>query len=310
MDELTGVILSAGKGTRIDPFNARYPKPLLPIGNEPVIGHHLRVFRELGIRRVHIVVGHMMDQIIGHFGRGRDLGLEIHYVEQQQILGIAHAVGQVERHVDGPFLLALGDIFYLAPRISRLVDRFRQGDVEAVLAVKDEPDPGAVRKNFTVETDEDGYVRRVIEKPRNPTCRLKGCGIYLFGPAVFDAIHSTPRTALRDEYEITNTIQILIDDGHRVVAEPVVEWDLNVTFPGDLLEGNLRWLETAGLTNHGDPTARVHPEAVLDRCVIGARCEVPSGAHLHECVMLPDTLVPEGADHRRMILSREFEIRC
>ena len=110
MDELVGVILSAGKGSRIDPFNAHFPKPLLPIGNRPIMGHHLETYRGLGITKCCVVVGHLMDRIINHFGRDANAGLDIRYVEQNDILGIAHAVGQVEPYVDGPFLLCLGDI--------------------------------------------------------------------------------------------------------------------------------------------------------------------------------------------------------
>ena len=72
----------------------------------------------------------------------------------------------------------------------------------AVLAVKDEPDPAAIRKNFAVIQDERQRVTRVIEKPRASPNRLKGVGLYLFDLTVFDAIRRTPRTAMRDEYEI------------------------------------------------------------------------------------------------------------
>ena len=310
MQDLSGVILSAGKGSRIDPFNTQFPKPLLPIGNTPIIGHHLEMFRSLGISRVHIVVGHLMDHIINRFGRGSPDDVEIRYVEQDRILGIAHAVGRVEPLVDGPFMLVLGDIFYLAPHMQRMVERYRRGDVAAVLAVKRETEPGPVRKNFTVEMDEEGFVTRVVEKPREPATLLKGCGVYLFGPEVFDAIHRTPRTALRDEYEITNTIQILIDDGHKVVTEPVIDWDLNVTFPRDLLDGNLEWLGHVGQENLVDPSARVAPGARLTRCVVGAGAAIEGAARLDECVVFPDTQVRDDGPFTRTLFSGDLVIRC
>jgi dTDP-glucose pyrophosphorylase len=310
MDEMVGVILSAGKGSRLDPFNAHYPKPLLPIGNKPIMQHHLELFRSLGIKRCSIVVGHLMDRIINHFGRGRDLGLEINYVEQEQILGIAHAVGRVEPHVEGPFVLCLGDIFYLASGMERMVARYREGDVAAVLAVKQEDDPEMVRRNFSVQLDADGLVTRVIEKPRNPPNSLKGCGIYLFGPEVFDAIRRTPRTALRDEYEITSSIQILIDDGLRVAVESVIDWDLNVTFPGDLLDGNIAYLERLGLDNLVDPTATVGPGVSLERCIVGADARLEGPRRLRDSVVLPGTTVPAGEDLHRALVSQNLVRRC
>lgn len=310
MSRLTGVILSAGKGTRIDPFNTHFPKPLLPIGNTPIMGHHLRMFRELGVKKTWIVVGHLMDRIIGHFGRGQSEGLEIHYAEQEKILGIAHAVGTVEHKVDGPFLLCLGDIFYLAEGMQRLVDRYARGDVAAVLAVKQESDPAPVKRNFTVELDADGYVNRVVEKPIKPRSLLKGCGIYLFGPEIFEAIRRTPRTALRDEYEITTSIQLMIEEGLKVAAESVISWDLNVTFPKDLLDGNLMWLDHVKARNLIDPSAQIHPEASLDRCVIGANVRILAPRILSECVILPNTELTEGEPLRRTIASGDLLTRC
>lgn len=310
MDELVGVILSAGKGSRIDPFNAHFPKPLLPIGNRPIMGHHLETYRGLGITKCCVVVGHLMDRIINHFGRDANAGLDIRYVEQNDILGIAHAVGQVEPYVDGPFLLCLGDIFYLAKDIDRLVTRYEQGDVAAVLAVKEEDDPDIVRRNFSVEVDDDGFVARVVEKPREPASLLKGCGIYLFGPEVFDAIRRTPRTALRNEYEITSSIQILIDDGHKVAVEPVIDWDLNVTFPGDLLDGNITYLRHLGLDNLIDETATIEDGVTLTRCVVGAGARVKGPGKLADCVVLPGTVVDAGQDLRRALVSPGLVSRC
>jgi len=310
MNELVGVILSAGKGSRIDPFNAHFPKPLLPIGNRPIMGHHLELFRSLGVERCCVVVGHLMDRIINHFGRGGDAGLDIQYVEQDKILGIAHAVGRAEPHVDGPFILCLGDIFYLSSEMERMVARYRRGDVAAVLAVKEENDVAAVKRNFTVELDADGYVTRVVEKPREPANNLKGCGIYVFGPEIFDAIRRTPRTALRDEYEITNSIQILIDDGHKVAVESVIDWDLNVTFPGDLVDGNIAYLNHKDADNLIDPSAHVAEGVTLSRCVIGAGARVTGSGKLRDTVVLANSVVEVNQDLHRALVSGDLISRC
>jgi NDP-sugar pyrophosphorylase family protein len=310
MDDLVGVILSAGKGSRIDPFNTQYPKPLLPVGNIPILGHHLNRLKAVGVSDVKIVVGHLMDHIINHYGRGSEVGMAIQYVEQHQTLGIAHAVSKVEPHVHGPILLCLGDIFYLTSGLDRMVARYRAGDVAAVIAVMEDHDAASLRKNFSVELDAAGYVRRVVEKPRQAPTHLKGCGIYLFGPEVFDAIHKTPRTALRDEYEITTTIQIMIDDGLRVAAEPVVEWDLNVTFPKDLLAGNVHYLAHIGQDNVVDPSARIHPGATLARSVIGKDVVIDAPIRIDESVILPGSRVTGTEDLRKTIVSREIVIRC
>jgi dTDP-glucose pyrophosphorylase len=308
MSGLTGVILSAGKGSRIDPFNAHYPKPLLPVGNRPIIGHHVEKLKALGCGEVVLVVGHLMDRIIDYYGRGDEVGVPIRYVEQEQTLGIAHAASKVESHVEGPMVLCLGDIFYLTTSLHRLTERYRKGDVAAVLAVMEDRDPSSMRKNFSVEIGADGFVSRVVEKPRTPRSTLKGCGIYVFGPEIFDAVRKTPRTALRDEYEITTSIQILIDDGLKVAAESVVDWDLNVTFPEDLLTANLRWMKHEGVDSVVAPTARVHPGARVTRSVLGDGVVVDAPVTIDECVLLPKSSA--RVDMRRAIVSRELVIRC
>lgn len=115
----------------------------------------------------------------------------------------------------------------------------------------------------------------MIEKPRNVNSQLKGCGLYVFDPHIFDAIRRTPRTAMRDEYEITDTIQILINDGYMVHHQPIVERDLNLTKPDDLLTINLIELARAGLTRLVDDSATV---TVLDNLSVGTRGAVPEGA--------------------------------
>ncbi len=227
---LTGVILAAGKGSRIQPLNLYLPKPLLPVCNKPIIQYQLEDMRDIGVRDVLIVVGHLKEEIISYFGNGSDLGLNIRYVEQKETLGIAHAVAQLENDVDSPFILFLGDIFMVPKNLRSMERLFWERRAGAVLAVKREDNPEYVRRNFAVILHSSGTVTRVIEKPRYITSNLKGCGVYIFDQAIFDAIRRTPRTAQRDEYEITNSLQILIDDGYPVYTAEVIDWDMNMTF--------------------------------------------------------------------------------
>lgn len=305
-----GVILSAGKGSRIDPFSAQWPKPLLPIGDRPILAHQVDLLRGLGIRKIFFVVGHLMNHIITTFGDGERYGVAIEYVEQQETLGIAHAVGTLESRIDQPFLLLLGDIFYVPEDLGAMLRRFDQGDTAGVLAIKRTGDPEEVRKNFTVEMTPEGHVTRVVEKPRKPASDLKGCGIYVFGPDIFDAIRVTPRTAQRDEYELTNSIQILIDRGRTIAALEVVAWDSNITYPRDLLECNLRWLRHRKMTRYVAPTARLHPQSVVEGSVVGARVVLDHPIHVRDSVLLPGTRVDGKEDLRRAILAPGIRIHC
>src|SRR5579884_43697 len=237
-----GVILAAGRGSRISPLSLRYPKPLLPVCNKPVMQYQIEAMRTAGISEVVIVIGHLGGEIMSYFGDGGVLGVKIRYVEDLDPQGIAASLAKAEPSVGSPFVLFLGDIFVglddLAPAMARLVDRGALGGI----VVKREDTPEPVKRNFAVLTTPDGRVWRVIEKPKDPPSLLKGCGVYLFTPAIFDAIRRTPRSALRGEYELTDAIQQLIEGGGAVYSEELARWDVNLTYPGDLLDCNLRML--------------------------------------------------------------------
>jgi len=307
--DLEGVILAAGKGTRIQPFSDHYPKPLLPVFNRPLLLWQVEAMRELGIRDILIVVGHLGHRIVESLGDGSRYGVRIRYVEQQETLGIAHAVGQLEPHVTRPFLLFLGDIFFETRDLGSMLERFGEDGVDGVLAVKVEDDPAAMRRNFSVEVGDDGFVRRVVEKPRLPRTNLKGCGLYLFDVGIFDAVRATPRTALRDEYELTTTIQIYLNDGYGVVPAEVVERDLNLSNPPDLLNLNLHVMQRQGLERSLAEGVVVEDGASVTRSVIMQGAHVPAGAHLTECLVLPGERVPVG-QHTRTIFASGLEVPC
>lgn len=307
--DLEGVILAAGKGTRIQPFSDHYPKPLLPVFNRPLLLWQVEAMRELGIRDILIVVGHLGHRIVESLGDGSRFGVRIRYVEQQQTLGIAHAVGQLEPHITRPFLLFLGDIFFETRDLGSMLERFGEDGVDGVLAVKVEDDPAAMRRNFSVEVGDDGFVRRVVEKPRLPRTNLKGCGLYLFDVGIFDAVRATPRTALRDEYELTTTIQIYLNDGYGVVPAEVVERDLNLSNPPDLLNLNLHVMQREGLERSLGEGVVVEDGASVTRSVIMRGAHVPAGAHLTECLVLPGERVPVG-QHTRTIFASGLEVPC
>lgn len=307
--EVMGVILAAGKGSRIQPFSASTPKPLLPILGRPLLAWQIETMRALGIQDVLVLVGHLGHHVVQTLGDGSRFGVRLRYAEQEQALGIAHAVGRLEPFVDRPFLLFLGDIFFETDELSRMLELFERDGVDAVLAVKEESDPEAIRRNFTVEEDERGFVRRVIEKPRNPRTRRKGCGLYLFDPAIFDAVRRTPRTALRDEYELTDSIQIFIEYGYGVVAAPVIQRDLNLSVPKDLLALNLYVMEREGRSPWIAPEARVASGARVVRSVVMAGASVEAGADLERCLVMPGETVREGV-HRDAIFVAGDQVSC
>jgi len=308
---MVGVILAAGKGARMYPFSERSPKPILPILNRPLLAHQIEVMRDCGISEVHIVVGHLGYQVAGAFGDGSQYGVKIHFVEQESTLGLAHAVGALESRVQVPFLLMLGDIyFHLKAPLRPLCDQVLSGEVNANLVSMYEPDPEMVRRNFVIQADERGRVHKVIEKPRYVDSQLKGCGLYVFDPHIFDAIRRTPRTAMRDEYEITDSIQILINDGYVTHHHPIAERDLNLTKPADLLTINLIELARAGLSALVDPTAKLAPGTHVEHSVIGKDVTINHPIRITNSVILPGVTVSAATDLDSVVMDGEHTVYC
>ncbi len=308
--KLTGVILAAGRGTRMEPFTVRYPKPILPICNIPLLHYQIEMMRDLGVEEIIIVIGHLGYEIAQSFGDGSYLGVKLIYVEQRETLGIAHALGKLEPHISSPILLSLGDIFFVTENIRSMEAKMLAHDAGAVLAVKYEENLDAIKRNFTVLLDDNSMVKRVIEKPRHISSSIKGCGLYMFTQHVFDAIRRTPRTAMRDEYEITDTIQILIDDGFPVLVSDVVKWDMNVTFPSDVLACNLIQLKRMGKDRIIGDKVKIHPGAEIYHSVVGDGAVIENPVRITNTVIFPNAVVSASHDIDNFIITPDHNIDC
>ncbi|MFN0178566.1 MAG: sugar phosphate nucleotidyltransferase [Gemmatimonadales bacterium] len=304
------MILAAGKGTRIYPFSETLPKPILPVCNQPLLACQLEFLRAYGAREVLIVIGHLGYTIVDALGDGSRWGVTIRYVEQRETLGLAHAVGKLEKSIDSPFILLLGDIYFTTGDLKPMIRRVLGGEINGFLASKIEPDPEMIRRNFAIMADDDGRVRRVVEKPHFPRSTVKGCGLYVFDQHVFDAIRRTPRTAMRDEYEITDSIQIMIDDGATVYHDPVVVEDMNITFPDDLLHVNRMELRKRGLDRLVAAGVTVPPGSDVRGSVIGAGATFDRPVRLTNSLVLAGTRVTAPGDLDHVIAHGDSVVQC
>ena len=308
--QYTGAILAAGRGTRIAPFSENWPKPLLPVCNQPLIEHQIEIMKQVGITDIVILVGHKGYEIARRLGDGRQLGVNLRYAEQTSSLGIAHATGRLEAHIKTPFLMFLGDIFFITENIENMFTQFEEQGGGAVLATKHERDPDAIRKNYALRLNDDGFVTRVIEKPRHLVNTLKGVGLYLFDLSIFDAIRRTPRTAMRDEYEITDAIQVLIQDGYPVRPSNSVVDDINLTTASDLLFCNVMMARQGGRANLIGNGVQLHEGAKLNSCVVGNNASVLNPISITESVIFEGTKVDSVTGFHRYILTPEFKVDC
>jgi len=302
----SGVILAAGTGARIRPLSLSLPKPMLPICNKPIIQYQIESMIGLGIKNIFIVCGEFKDVFQNHFQGGEELGVSIRYVEQEKPLGIAHALAGVEKYVKGPFLLFLGDILFITKDLHKMLEMFENRQACGILAVKEESNPEYIKRNFAVLLHESKMVKRVIEKPRYISNNLKGCGIYLFDLPIFDAVRRTPRTAMRDEYEITSSIQILIDDGYPVYPAEVIEWDVNITIVDDLLLCNLKMLDYLNKDNEIGKHVFLHPEIKIIHSIIGDNVIIEHPLKIQDSIIMPRTKVISQNDINKSLVSNDY----
>lgn len=300
-----GVILAAGYGARLGPFGKQNPKPIVPIANKPLIVYQIEALKSIGVHEFIVVIGHLGYRIIQTLGDGSKWDVHIRYVEQEKRLGLAHAVGQLESYINGPFFLLLGDIFFHAPRLQLMIEEMCQHHCAGVLATKEETDLENIKKNFSVYIDKEGFVTKVVEKPKYPQTNLKGCGIYLFDERIFEGIHRTPRTALRDEYELTDSIQILIDFGYPVKALSIIEWDVNLTYIKDLITCCIYELSRQKKSFIIGENCSIGHNCTFTETVIGDNVTIGDNCTLNKCVVLSDVTIAENTHLENCVLSPE-----
>ncbi len=200
------VILAAGRGKRLEPLTLTTPKVMLPLAGKPLLEYILEAAKEAGIGEAVLVVGHGRERIEEYFGDGSAWNMRLEYALQGELMGTAHALGQVRLEED--FLALNGDTLISQDCIKEVLAHHSTACTMGLRKVEDPGSYGAVRL--------DGErVVEVVEKPREFVSDLVNAGIYAFSPKVFDAIAETP-VSERKEYELTTAIQLLIKGGEEV----------------------------------------------------------------------------------------------
>ncbi len=270
---MKAVILAAGEGSRMRPLTYTRPKVMLPVAGKPILEHLILKAKEAGVNEFVLVVGYHDEEIRNYFNGGARLGVSIDYATQRRQLGTANALSQVAPVVgDKTFLVMNGDAIVGSDDIKNLIAR----DVTtlSLFEVKETRGLGTV----TVSGDR---VTRIYEKMENPPSNLANAGIYLFTREIFNAIEKTQRSP-RGEYEITESIQIMIDGGIPV-SYGVIRYWLDLTYPWDLLNANEVLL--SGLK--GEILGEIEPNVTLKGQVsVGKGTTVRSGAYIVGPVMI------------------------
>lgn len=279
---MKGLILSGGTGSRLYPLTYTNAKQLIPVANKPILFRVIESIRDAGIDDIGIVVGDTARRIKEAVGSGDRWGVNITYIHQEQPLGLAHAV-KVSRDFlgDDRFVMFLGDNV-IQGGISSLISQFATKDWNSQIVLTRVAHP---EQYGVAELDDNGQIRCLVEKPKNPPSDLALVGIYMFDKSVMDAVDAiTP--SWRGELEITDAIQWLVNNNCTVHPYVHRGWWIDTGRPNDMLEANDLVLEELNYAVEG----------YVDRdSTIGRRVTIERGAEVINSVIRGPAIIGENS---------------
>ncbi|MEX2981293.1 glucose-1-phosphate thymidylyltransferase [Streptomyces sp. C36] len=294
---MKALVLAGGAGTRLRPITHTSAKQLVPVANKPVLFYGLEAIAAAGITDVGIVVGDTVDEIMEAVGDGSKFGLDVSYIPQQEPLGLAHAVRISRKYLgDDDFAMYLGDNFVVGG-IDEPIREFHAHRPDAHLLLTHVSDP---RSFGVAELDASGRVRRLEEKPARPKSDLALVGVYLFSPAIHEAVRAI-EPSWRGELEITHAVQWLIDAGREVRSTQITGYWKDTGNVTDMLEVNRLVLETLeprcdGLVDERSELigrVRVDEGAVVRNSRVVGPAVIGSGAVVADSYVGPFTSIAE-----------------
>ena len=311
-DKIKAVILAAGEGKRMHPLTETRPKAMLTIANKPILEHLITEGLKAGIKEYLIVIGYHDEIIQQYFGNGSKWKADMQYVTQMQQLGTAHAVEAVRSFVHQRFLLMNGDILVKSNDMAAMLSN--NGLAMGIFEYANTEYLGTV-----VLSHKNKDVVAIHEKSDNPRSNLVNAGIYQLTDKIFDAISRTQKSR-RGEYELTDSLQLLINDGCKITGERLSYWQ-NLSYPWDILGANESLLSEIQPLNLGkieqnvviqgqvqigaDTIIRansyiVGPASIGENCQIGPNCfirpttSISNNCHIGSFVEVKNSIIMAG----------------
>ncbi|MFQ6015922.1 MAG: sugar phosphate nucleotidyltransferase [Anaerolineae bacterium] len=309
---MQGVILAAGKGSRLHPITTKRSKAMLPILGRPVVERVMETLWANGVREFILVVSPEDTDIRRYFREESPLEAKVEFVIQEKRLGMANALACAASLVEGDFILSACDNLMSADHIAEMMQVYQAGpDINGVMSLQ-RATPQEIPR-VGVVTMNGRWITRVIEKPsleEAPT-NIATLPLYIFSVRLLDYLPRVPLSP-RGEYEIQDAIQMLIDERGRVCGV-FTDHRLDLTGPQDLLAINRHYLVnghdqpqlapfTVGKNTHLITPLRIEEGTTIGPdCVIGPRvyierdCRIGQGVTIKDAVVLRESVIEDGA---------------
>lgn len=300
---MKALILSGGHGTRLRPITHSQQKQLIPVANKPILFYPIEDVIEAGARDIGIILGPNKDQVMDAV-KSVQWDANIEFIYQGEPKGLAHTILVAEDFLgDDDFIMYLGDNI-IKGGITAHVEKFRRLDLDSLVLLTQVDDP---QRFGVAEFDEHGGVKRLVEKPKVPPSNFALAGIYFFKSIIIEACKSI-KPSWRNELEITDAIQWLIDSGRRVEASSVVGWWKDTGKAEDILEANRLILDDIKPMNNGQLlNSKIYGRAVIDQssvienstvkgpCIIGRNCKI-FNTYIGPYTSINDECIIEGTE--------------
>ncbi len=305
---MQGIILAAGKGSRLQHITLTRSKAMLPILGKPIVERVMEDLAMNGVNDFILVVSPDDHYITHYFRRESEIQGEVRFVYQPKRLGMADALCCAAPLVTGDFILSACDNLVSAHHVARMLDAWRSV-----------PHPTAILTLMSVEPDrfgsvgivemEGAWVKRIVEKPRpeDAPSNISSLPLYCFTPRILDYLPEVPRSP-RGEYELQDAIQMLVERDGRV-GGVTCERRLTLTSSADLLAINQHYLingndrpQLAPYTV-GPNTQLITPLRIENGTLIGANCVIGPNVYIER-----DCHIGEGVTIRNAVLLRESSV--
>ena len=302
---MKGIILHGGHGTRLRPLTHTGPKQLLPIANKAMSQYALEDLKTAGITEIGIIIGDVFpEKVKEYYGNGEKFGVKITYIYQDAPKGISHAIRLCKDFIGNDrFIVYLGDNV-LRKNLIDYTKKFQTSNSDAMILLCKVDDP---QRFGIAELDKDNptKIKNIIEKPKVPPSDLAVIGIYFLTPKIFEVIDRL-KPSWRGELEITEALQILMDDGNKIEYDSVTGWWKDTGTPEDIIHANKLVLDSIGNENQflidhdaeikdnvviGSGTILDNKSSIMGPVIIGKNCTIGPGVKLGPYVSVGDNCI-------------------
>ena len=238
---MKGIILHGGHGTRLRPLTHTGPKQLLPIANKPMSEYCIESLKEAGITDIAVVIGGIgSERVKEYYKNGKEFGVNLTYVKQEQPKGIADAVNLCKDFINNEkFVVFLGDNIILKS-IAEFANKFENDNVDASILLCKVDNPS----RFGIANIENGKIKEIMEKPKNPPTNLAVTGIYFLTPKIFEIIKNQ-KPSWRNELEITDALDLLLKENDNITYYMITDYWKDTGTPEDIIHANKAILENS-----------------------------------------------------------------